>query len=66
MSTNRTHVQAKSDEKRGIAKRGYSLPKTTIILIKSLSDQTGEPQGKIIAKAIELYAKKINSNNYRQ
>lgn len=59
MTNTRTSIQAKSDEKRGIAKKGYSLPQTTIDLIKSLSDQTGEAQGTIIAKAIELYAQSI-------
>lgn len=59
MAQSRTDIQAKSDEKRGVAKKGYSLPIATIDLIKSLSDQTGEAQGQIIVKALEMYAEHI-------
>lgn len=56
MAMTRAEIQKHSDEKLGIQKKTFALYKTTVHLIKQLSELTGFSQTQVLTKIAEEFA----------
>ena len=60
MALSRQEIQKRSNEKRGIKCKAFSLDADTLALFERLSAQTGKSQVQILKEALQEYAAKIS------
>ena len=58
MSLSRTEIQKRSDQKRGIKTKAFSLDTATIALFEQLAAATGQTQAAVLREALAEYAAK--------
>ena len=49
-------INEASNARRGIINKAFKLHKSTVELVKSLSEQTGKSQAQIVTEALKMYA----------
>ena len=60
MALSRQEIQKRSNEKRGIKSKAFSLDADTLALFERLAAQTGKSQVQILKEALQEYAAKIS------
>ena len=60
MALSRQEIQKRSNEKRGIISKAFSLDADTLALFEQLAAQTGKSQVQILKEALQEYAAKIS------
>lgn len=67
MALSRTAIQKKSNEKRGVKSKAFSLDADTIALFEKLSAQTGLPQVQVLKAALACFDEQLkNESNTHQ
>ena len=60
MALSRQALPTRSNEKRGIKSKAFSLDADTLALFEQLATQTGKSQVQILKEALQEYAAKIS------
>lgn len=55
MALSHYEIQKKSDKKRGVVTRGYTLPLETVSLIKQIAADKNMSQAAVITEAVKLF-----------